>query len=375
MAEQKDIEVNKKSPYALKKEAKRAQLMKTLTVFSKKTLTESERAMRKFAIEHLLDKKNLSDIVGFYFRMSNAPNKKYIEIQLLDFHYKYKRTHNWFFRSVDDKFILRDKISGIGMIEINDFLQIILSINDPRPQELIYPIDIDHPKERKHLEKLKHLSEIEDPLAKNFAPDTTKFLKTFGQSQKQKEYMFLFSSNMAIKEFCSCLNNETWKSFSNIRFYNYNSPVELSPDPFQIQKRFKISLHFNPLQFISFYENRKNPTNLHNNTIFLICDYNPDIFAIGHKYKMFKKCLWIFSTTPHKIPDTFFSQNLLLQDHYRRIYNLWMIITYGLGMETEMGTTPPPTSKHWYNFLTQNQYDPRIFLFVDDILGFFESLT
>ena len=176
MAEQKDTKANEKRFETIKKEKKKI-LMKAFSDFSKRTLTETERNMRKFAIE------------------------------------------------------------------LNDFLQIILSITNPRPHELIYPIDIDDPKEVKHLEKLKQLLNADDPSTKNFAPDTVKFLKEFGNPRKQPTYMFIFNHNGDIREFSRYLNLKTWKVLSDLNFYNDDLSIKLPLNTRQITKKFKICMY------------------------------------------------------------------------------------------------------------------------------------
>lgn len=303
MAEQKDTKANEKRFETIKKEKKKI-LMKAFSDFSKRTLTETERNMRKFAIE------------------------------------------------------------------LNDFLQIILSITNPRPHELIYPIDIDDPKEVKHLEKLKQLLNADDPSTKNFAPDTVKFLKEFGNPRKQPTYMFIFNHNGDIREFSRYLNLKTWKVLSDLNFYNDDLSVKLPLNTRQITKKFKICMYMNPQRFADFYKSKKNINLQRDNKVFLIYDDH------GHSYKTtyntFKTCLWAFSNTDHTmIPNIFFSKSLLsLKRNCFRIYVLWMIITYGLGMELKSESIISMLHNYWRKFLIEEPYDPRLFLLIEAFLGF-----
>lgn len=342
------------------------QFTESIIDFSQRQLTQEELATKRFHIENYIYHQFAisNKTVGFYFNlMQSINNGKVLQMQMLNIDHCFTFERMFRFKLVCDKFILKDK--NIGWTELNDFLQIILSINNPRPRELNYLIYINNPKEHEYLKELKYLLEIGDPLAKNFAPETVKFLKTFDQPQKQKEYLFTFERTEVIREVSKRLNENTWKILSGLNFYDDNSPVKLSPDPYLVQKMFKFSFRVSPQSFLNFYEKHKNEGDLHRtDKVFLIGLYE---HSDELTYDMFKKCLWAISNTRHRIPNTFFSTNFLLMlRNLRCIYNLWLIITYGL--ESEIENKTPMSPKYWYSFLTQEPYDPRLFLFIEEFL-------
>jgi hypothetical protein len=183
--------------------------------------------------------------------------------------------------------------------------------------------------------------------------------------RKQKEFLFLFSSEHVIQRFSKYLNKTTLEILSKLKYYNDDEPIIDVCDVRQLQTKFKIPIFFgNECRFVDFCERYKDAEFLHKKTNRIIII---DIRGIG----MSREFLWNVIGQKYKCPFLLINAN---HDYvkYHQVIILCNIITCGL-YESDKNYLDIKSSallkkfkgeNSWPNFLTKGQYDPRLFIFV-----------